>query len=116
VSESEVFWRSILNDPWNVAGIATTNSSSWPPVNGVSHDTRIWVGKWSSRDFGSDFLYICVYSIESNFLNSSLCFSFSIDTAIFLKEGNDFSVMPVSCHRQSCSPIIPSRIDINMIS
>ena len=35
--ESEVFWRSILNDPWNVAGIATTNSSSWPPVNGVSH-------------------------------------------------------------------------------
>jgi non-lysosomal glucosylceramidase len=30
-------WRSILNDEWNVAGIATTNSSSWPPINGVSH-------------------------------------------------------------------------------
>ena len=30
-------WRSILNDEWNVAGISTTNSSRWPPINGVSH-------------------------------------------------------------------------------
>jgi non-lysosomal glucosylceramidase len=36
-------WRSILNDPWNVAGIATTNSSSWPPVNGVSHSNVPYV-------------------------------------------------------------------------